>query len=156
MKPLAAILLTLCLTAQADPSQRAQEAAVADVATTVLSLSLGAAEANPIGLATIPLKWGILEYAGCLPDGEKQTVQSAVGSFWLGAAANNIRVIFSILSGGTFAPLCAAAVQDHHAGQGRQGGRDHRAGDAGGGARSGRKGEDQHDQGEDHRSVCVD
>jgi len=30
MKPLAAILLTLCLTAQADPSQRAQEAAVAD------------------------------------------------------------------------------------------------------------------------------
>ena len=109
MKPLVAILLTLCLTAQADPAQRAQEAAVADVATTVLGLSLGAAEANPLGLATIPLKWGILEYASRLPDGEKQTVQSAVGSLWLGAAANNICVIFSILSGGTFAPLCAAA-----------------------------------------------
>jgi len=109
MKPLAAILLTLCLTAQADPSQRAQEAAVADVATTVMGLSLGAAEANPLGLALIPLKWGILEYASHLPDGEKQTVQSAVGSFWLGAAANNICVIFSLLSGGTFAPLCAAA-----------------------------------------------
>ena len=34
MKPLAAILLTLCLTAQADPSQRAQEAAATDVVTT--------------------------------------------------------------------------------------------------------------------------
>ena len=58
MKPLAAILLTLCLTAQADPSQRAQEAAVADVATTVMGLSLGAAEANPLGLALIPLTIG--------------------------------------------------------------------------------------------------
>ena len=109
MKPLVTILLTLCLTAQADTSQRAQEAAVADVATTVMGLSLGAAEANPLGLALIPLKLVALEYAGRLPDGEKQTVQSAVGSFWLGAAANNICVIFSLLSGGTFAPLCAAA-----------------------------------------------
>ena len=109
MKPLAAILLTLCLTAQADPAQRAQEAAAADVVTTGVGLALGAAEANPLGLALIPLKWGILDYAGRLPDGEKQTVQSAVGSFWLGAAANNICVIFSLLSGGTFAPLCAAA-----------------------------------------------
>ena len=109
MKPLAAILLILCLTAQADSSQRAQEAAVADVATTVMGLSLGAAEANPLGLALIPLKLIALDYAAGLPDGEKQTVQSAVGSFWLGAAANNICVIFSLLSGGTFAPLCAAA-----------------------------------------------
>lgn len=109
MKPLVALLLAFCLTAQADPSQRTQEAAVADVATTVMGLSLGAAEANPLGLALIPLKLIVLDYAAGLPDGEKQTVQSAVGSFWLGAAANNICVIFSLLSGGTFAPLCAAA-----------------------------------------------
>lgn len=108
MKPLAVILLTLCLTAQADPAQRAQEAAVADVATTVLGLSLGVAEANPLGLATIPLKWGILEYASRLPDGEKQTVQSAVGSFWLGAAANNICVIAMLVTGGALTPVCVA------------------------------------------------
>ena len=74
-----------------------------------MGLALGAAEANPLGLALIPLKLIALDYAAGLPDGEKQTVQSAVGSLWLGAAANNICVIFSILSGGTFAPLCAAA-----------------------------------------------
>ena len=109
MKPLVALLLAFCLTVHAGPAEQAQQSAAADVVTTGVGLALGAAEANPLGLATIPLKWGILEYASRLPDGEKQTVQSAVGSFWLGAAANNICVIFSILSGGTFAPLCAAA-----------------------------------------------
>jgi len=109
MRIIVALLLTLCLTARADPAGQAQHAAAADVATTGVGLALGAAEANPLGLALIPLKLVALDYAAGLPDGEKQTVQSAVGSFWLGAAANNICVIFSILSGGTFAPLCAAA-----------------------------------------------
>ena len=109
MKPLVALLLAFCLTVHAGPAEQAQQSAAADVVTTGVGLSLGAAEANPLGLALIPLKLIALDYAGRLPDGEKQTVQSAVGSFWLGAAANNICVIFSILSGGTFAPLCAAA-----------------------------------------------
>ena len=109
MTPLVALLLAFCLTVHAGPAEQAQQSAAADVVTTGVGLALGAAEANPLGLALIPLKLIALDYAGRLPDGEKQTVQSAVGSFWLGAAANNICVIFSLLSGGTFAPLCAAA-----------------------------------------------
>ena len=109
MKPLVALLLAFCLTVHAGPAEQAQQSAAADVVTTGVGLSLGAAETNPLGLALIPLKLIALDYAAGLPDGEKQTVQSAVGSFWLGAAANNICVIFSLLSGGTFAPLCAAA-----------------------------------------------
>ena len=109
MKPMVALLLAFCLTVHAGPAEQAQHSAAADVVTTGVGLALGAAEANPLGLALIPLKLIALDYAGRLPDGEKQTVQSAVGSFWLGAAANNICVIFSLLSGGTFAPLCAAA-----------------------------------------------
>ena len=109
MKPLVALLLAFCLTVHAGPAEQAQQSAAADVVTTGVGLALGAAEANPLGLALIPLKLIVLDYAAGLPDGEKQTVQSAVGSLWLGAAANNICVIFSILSGGTFAPLCAAA-----------------------------------------------
>ena len=109
MKPMVALLLAFCLTVHAGPAEQAQQSAAADVVTTGVGLALGAAEANPLGLALIPLKLIALDYAGRLPDGEKQTVQSAVGSFWLGAAANNICVIFSLLSGGTFAPLCAAA-----------------------------------------------
>ena len=108
MKPLAAILLTLCLTAQADPAQRAQEAAAADVVTTGVGLALGAAEANPLGLALIPLKLIALDYAAGLSDGEKQTTQHALSALWTGAASNNLCIIAMLVTGGMMAPVCVA------------------------------------------------
>lgn len=101
-----AVLLFLCLNVHADTAERAQNAAIADVATTGIGLALGAAEANPIGLATIPLKLVILDYAESLQDGEKQELQSAIASIWGGASANNLCVIAAIATGGTFAPAC--------------------------------------------------
>lgn len=109
MKALAALLLALCLSAHADPSERAQNAAIADVASTGAALALGAAEANPLGLLTLPMKFAAIRYAEGLPDGDKQTAQSVISSMWRGAAANNVCVIMSIVTGGTFAPVCAIA-----------------------------------------------
>jgi len=109
MKALAALLLALCLHAQADTAERAQNAAIADVASTGAALALGAAEANPLGLLTLPAKLAALKYAESLQDGDKQTAQSVISSMWRGAAANNVCVILSIVTGGTFAPVCAIA-----------------------------------------------
>lgn len=109
MKAIAALLLALCLHAHADTAERAQNAAIADVASTGAALALGAAEANPLGLLTLPMKFAAIRYAEGLPDGDKQTAQSVISSMWRGAAANNVRVIGSIVTGGTFAPVCAVA-----------------------------------------------
>jgi len=102
----ALVLSLLCVTAQA---QTAHEAAAADVASTGAALALGAAEANPLGLLTLPMKFAAIRYAEGLPDGDKQTAQSVISSMWRGAAANNVCVIMSIVTGGTFAPVCAIA-----------------------------------------------
>ena len=109
MKSLCALLLALCLHAHADTAERAQNAAIADVASTGAALALGAAEANPLGLLTLPMKFAAIRYAEGLPDGDKQTAQSVISSMWRGAAANNVCVIMSIVTGGTFAPVCAIA-----------------------------------------------
>lgn len=101
---LRALILSLaCLSAQA---QTAEQAAAADVATTGIGLALGAAEANPLGLLTIPGKLIALEYANSLPTGEREYALSAISSMWTGAAVNNLCVIAAVLSGGAFAPAC--------------------------------------------------
>ena len=99
----AIVLSLLCLSAQA---QTAHEAAAADVATTGIGLALGAAEANPIGVLTLPLKLMAIQQAEALPTGEREYTLSAISSMWTGAAANNLCVVAAILSGGTFAPAC--------------------------------------------------
>lgn len=99
----ALVLSLLCVTAQA---QTAEQAAAADVATTGIGLALGAAEANPLGLLTIPGKLIALEYANSLPTGEREYALSAISSMWTGAAVNNLCVIAAVLSCGAFAPAC--------------------------------------------------
>lgn len=49
MKALAALLLALCLHAQADMAEEVKQSAAEDVVGTVVGLALGAAEANPLG-----------------------------------------------------------------------------------------------------------
>lgn len=99
----ALILSLLCLSAQA---QTAHEAAAADVATTGIGLALGAAEANPLGLLTLPAKLAAIQHAESLPTGEREYALSVISSMWTGAAANNLCVVAAILSGGAFAPAC--------------------------------------------------
>lgn len=99
----ALVLSLLCVTAQA---QTAEQAAVADVATTGLGLALGAAEMNPVGVLTLPLKLIAIQQAEALPTGEREYALSAISSIWTGAAANNLCIIAAILTGGAFAPAC--------------------------------------------------
>lgn len=100
-----ALILSLLIATSAH-AQTAGEAAAADVASTGIGLALGAAEANPLGLLTIPGKLIALEYANSLPTGEREYALSAMGSLWTGAAANNVCVILAIVTGGAFAPFC--------------------------------------------------
>lgn len=99
----ALVLCLLCLSAQA---QTAHEAAAADVATTGIGLALGAAEANPLGLLTLPAKLAAIQHAESLPTGEREYALSVISSMWTGAAANNLCVIVAIATGGAFAPAC--------------------------------------------------
>ena len=109
MKALCALLLALSLAAHADTAHDAQQAAIADVATTGIGLALGAAEANPLGIATLPLKLIALDYADKLPTGERETLQSAIASVWTGASVNNVCVILALVTGGAFGAGCIVA-----------------------------------------------
>lgn len=101
---LRALILSLaCLSAQA---QTAEQAAAADVATTGVGLALGAAEMNPVGMLTLPLKLIAIQQAEALPTGEREYALSAISSMWTGAAANNLCIVAAILTGGAFAPAC--------------------------------------------------
>lgn len=116
MKAMAAALLIALLTgcsslreaAHGAMAERDQTAAIADVATTGAALALGATEANPLGLLTLPLKLWLISYSDDLPDGEKQSTKAFMSSTWTGAAANNLCVIAAILTGGAWAPACVA------------------------------------------------
>ena len=99
----ALILSLLCLSAQA---QTAEQAAAADVATTGIGLALGAAELNPVGVLTLPLKLIAIQQAEALPTGEREYALSVISSMWTGAAANNLCIVAAILTGGAFAPAC--------------------------------------------------
>lgn len=101
---LRALILSLaCITAHA---QTAEQAAVADIGSTVAGLALGAAEMNPVGVLTLPMKLLALQHAEALPMGEREYALSAISSMWTGAAANNLCIVAAILTSGAFAPAC--------------------------------------------------
>lgn len=88
---------------------QANTAAVTDTVSTVVGLAMGAAEANPLGIAAILIKIPILNWAEKLPMGERQTEQAAIASIWGGGTANNICIIAAIATGGVFSAwLCPA------------------------------------------------
>jgi len=105
MKLLIAIL-TIALSGCAITRSPASDAAVTDVASTGLGIALGAAEANPIGLVTIPLKLALLNHAETLPEGEKQEAQTTLSALWNGAAVNNVCTVAVIVSGGAASLPC--------------------------------------------------
>lgn len=110
MRRLIAIVALLAATcASAQTAEQSQTDALTDLGSTAIGLALGAAEANPVGLLAVPLKFLLIDRADKLPDGEKQRAQSVIGSLWHGATVNNVCVIAAIATGGAFAPACLVA-----------------------------------------------
>lgn len=66
---------------------------LADVATTVVGLSVGLTEANPLGVLALPLKYGALAYSKTLPLHECIHLRKLSGGFGWGAAAANVAAI---------------------------------------------------------------
>jgi hypothetical protein len=92
----------------ADPASRlAVAGAAADVATTALGLSLGAAEANPLGLAVVPLKFIVKSRIDQIRDPHERREQLAqYTGVQFGAAAANICTL--ALANPVAAALCFA------------------------------------------------
>ena len=101
MKLFVIFLLSFCGVVNAS-----QEAAILDTVSTVSSIMVGASEANPIGLLTIPLKVVAISHADNLPEGEKQVQHLILTTIWKGATINNLCAIPVVLSGGSFTPIC--------------------------------------------------
>ena len=91
----------------------------ADVATTVYAIAeLGAVEANPIGLAILPVKVGVHYYAETLEQDECAEAKRFWGSAGWGAAAANTAVVVAgvsnpaTLAAGVVAAVIAYSVTD--------------------------------------------
>ena len=106
----AALLAAAFGLAQARSAEdEALDGAVADGVTTAVGLAAGAVELNPLGpVLGIGMKVVLFQYAKSLPESERPRVYAAAASLWQGAAANNLCVAASLLSGGSFAPVCLA------------------------------------------------
>jgi hypothetical protein len=91
---IAIFLLSPCLPAQAT-ERTAVAAHVADVVTTGAGLSLGAAEANPLGLALLGVKLATYQHIKAQPAEEQPRLWGVFGAFGWAAAANNLCVIAS-------------------------------------------------------------
>ena len=104
----AAVVASACCAAQAGNAQdEAFTGALADGVTTAVGLAAGAAELNPLGpVLAIGMKLAVWQYAKRLPDTEQPGAYAAAAAWWQGAAANNLCLVASIASGGSFAPAC--------------------------------------------------
>lgn len=81
------------------PEDAAVTAAVADGVSTILAVSAGGIEMNPLisaspaGIVAVTgVKYGLVRFAGSLPEHEKRTTLKASAALWGGAAINNILV----------------------------------------------------------------
>jgi len=101
--------LTLCasLSAHADDLRSdAINAQWADVGSTAIGLSLGAVEANPLGILILPAKVWAVHHIDGLPEAEQPAAWASLSAVTWGAVANNLCVIGVILSSGSSAALC--------------------------------------------------
>jgi hypothetical protein len=97
-------LLTGCATM--DSEDRALAGQGADISTTAIGLSIGAAESNPLGIGLLAVKAIAYERIKSAPPQKQPAMWSAFGALGWGAAANNACVIALIVTGGTAVALC--------------------------------------------------
>ncbi len=64
-----------------------------DVATTAVGLAVGFAEGNPLGVAVLPLKLALNEYAETLPTAQCNELKTVLAAAGCGAAGANIATI---------------------------------------------------------------
>lgn len=100
-----AITLAIFGNASADELRETATAGqIADAGTTAIGLALGAAEANPLGLALLPIKYGAMRYADGITDPhDREEAHRALSATGWGPAVNNVCVIAVLASGGTAA-----------------------------------------------------
>lgn len=111
MKHAIASLLPCSLSAQADDLQeRAIAGQAADVVTTAIALSFdGIKEGNPLGIAVLPIKAGLLYYANGIEDpSERAELHRALSATGWGPAVNNICAMAIVASGGSGTAPCLA------------------------------------------------
>lgn len=96
----------IALGASGQVVEDAKQQSALDVSSTVIGLTLGATELNPLGLASIAVKYGAHVYVDSLPLEEQPAQAALLGSVSHGAASNNWCIIVAILSGGSFSPVC--------------------------------------------------
>lgn len=84
------------------PEDATVTAAVADGVTTIVALSSGAVEVNPLVFASpvgvvaaTGMKYGLVKYAETLPEQEKRTTLKTATALWGGAAVNNLFVLLA-------------------------------------------------------------
>ena len=81
---------------------------LADVGTTAIGLANGFAEANPLGIAILPLKYGLHKYTETLPLAECVEARTGMGVIGWGAAAMNMATLAGVaLSGGLVVGIVA-------------------------------------------------
>ena len=96
------ILISSCGTLES----KAIQGQAVDSGTTIVGLTLGAVELNPLGLAVIPAKYAAYRYFKTLPEPEQLNAWRAFGASGWGAAANNACVILIIATGGASSLPC--------------------------------------------------
>lgn len=104
---LALVWFSACALAGCD-SMRGQALAGhgADVGTTAVGLAMGAAEANPLGVAAVGLKAVAYQHIERQSAVEQPRLWGMYGALGWGAAANNLCVIAGISTGGVALGVC--------------------------------------------------
>ena len=90
------IVIVLALVSSACTTEYGKSVAIgqgADIATTAIGLSQSLAEANPLGVALLPIKYGVTKYADTLPCVQGVKIEKVVNSVTYGASGLNIAVI---------------------------------------------------------------
>lgn len=105
----AALAAGFCSAQAQEAKDQAGNAAIADGLSTAAGIAAGAVEMNPLGpIMAIGMKVVAMKYVESLPDVEQPKGYATMASVWSGAAANNVCIAASILTGGSFAPACIA------------------------------------------------
>ena len=84
------------------PEDAAVTAAVADGVTTILAVSAGGIEMNPLisaspagVIAVTGVKYGLVKFAASLPEHERRTTLKTSAALWGGAAVNNMLIFLA-------------------------------------------------------------
>jgi hypothetical protein len=104
-----ALSTALCSAQAQNGKEQANNAAIADGFTKVVSLAVGASDLNPVtSILSIGVSAAVFQYADGLPETERPRAYAAATSLWQGAAANNLCLTAAFLTGGSFTPACVA------------------------------------------------